>query len=920
MDVKRAFLYGQIEEEVYVCQPPGFEDPDYLDKLYMAVKELYGLHQAPRAWYETLANYLLGNAFHKGKINQTLFIKKQKGDILLVQIYVDDIIFGSTKKELLQQKKDGIFISQDKYVDEILRKFTNTDVMSASTLVDLEKPVKDGDAIDVDEHLYRSMIRSLMYLTTSRPNIMFAVCACARFQVTPKTSHLLAVKRIFRYLKGKPTLGLWYSRDSPFKLVAYTDSDYARATQDRKSTTGGFQFLGNRLYKENGRTCYIRQKVSKTTRNVKGGQDTKVHQSGGPLKKVGDEVVHKKLGDKMERAATTASSLEAEYDSVAYLEKSEGSTGFHEIIDFLSASHIHYALTENPTIYVSFIKQFWTTAAASTRANREVELTATINGHTKTLTEASLRRHLKLEDNRGVSTLPNSEIFEQLALIGYDTESNKLTFQKGNFSPQWSVHLLGRDEGSLSLNELTVLCTSLSKKFEGLKSKLKQTKQTYNVALIKLIKRVKKLEQTIKISKARRRAKIVLLEDEDAIEDSFKHGRKISNINADPTISLVQDEGMTWFQEDAQVQEKQSDDTKVLIEEEEPSELVEDQGSGEKREKEVTTADIALNTASATISTASETPMVSTATKRIVYSRRSEEKRKAKEERIHQDVKQKDEREKVINWNDPDVLRSHAVQNRSFSVAEVRKNMCTYLKNQGSYKMKDFKGMIYEEIRPIFEKVWDFNHAFVPKDSDIEKEVMKRSGFDIQQEPKKDEGSLKRKTSEERMDIIKKQKTDKQDQEEEKIIKYMEIIPVKEIAIDVIPLATKPPMIVDLEIISEGKNIWKIVKGKYGDARPEEACERVLWGDIKVMFEPGIDSEVWKNLENYDVTAWMMYSSCGVHLVRFENLHIFLLVEKTYPLTPATITKMLDRKRQADHQNEMCYQLLKLMLKQQQKK
>ncbi|GJU17862.1 hypothetical protein Tco_1145828, partial [Tanacetum coccineum] len=123
---------------------------------------------------------------------------------------------------------------------EILKKFNYTDVKSASTPVDLEKPlVKDGDADDVDVHLYRFMIGSLMYLTASRPYIMFVVCACARFQVTPKTSHLLAVKRIFRYLKGKPTLGLWYSRDSPFELVAYTDSDYAGATQDRNSTTGG---------------------------------------------------------------------------------------------------------------------------------------------------------------------------------------------------------------------------------------------------------------------------------------------------------------------------------------------------------------------------------------------------------------------------------------------------------------------------------------------------------------------------------------------------------------------------------------------------------------------------------------------------------------------------------------------------------
>ncbi|GJZ55574.1 putative ribonuclease H-like domain-containing protein, partial [Tanacetum coccineum] len=227
------------------------KDPDHPDKVYKVVKALYGLHQASRAWYETLDNYLLGNRFKRGKIDQTLFIKKKKGDILLVQVYVDDIIFGSTNKELctafenlmkdkfqmssigeltfflglqVTQKEDGIFISQDKYVAEILKKFNYTDVKSASTPVDLEKPlVKDGDTDDVDVHLYRSMIGSLMYLTTSRAYIMFALCACARFQVTPKTSHLLAVKRIFRYLKGKPTLGLW------------------------KSTTGGCQFLGNRL-------------------------------------------------------------------------------------------------------------------------------------------------------------------------------------------------------------------------------------------------------------------------------------------------------------------------------------------------------------------------------------------------------------------------------------------------------------------------------------------------------------------------------------------------------------------------------------------------------------------------------------------------------------------------------------------------
>ncbi|GKE62491.1 putative ribonuclease H-like domain-containing protein, partial [Tanacetum coccineum] len=169
MDVKSAFLYGKIEEEVYVCQPPGFEDPEFPDRVYKVEKALYGLHQAPRTWYETLSTYLLDNGFQRGTLDKTLFIKKVKGDILLVQVYVDDIIFGSTKKSLCN---DGIFISQDKYMDEILKKFGFSTVKIASTPMETSKPLmKDENSEDVDVHLYRSMIGSLMYLTSSRPDI-----------------------------------------------------------------------------------------------------------------------------------------------------------------------------------------------------------------------------------------------------------------------------------------------------------------------------------------------------------------------------------------------------------------------------------------------------------------------------------------------------------------------------------------------------------------------------------------------------------------------------------------------------------------------------------------------------------------------------------------------------------------------------
>ncbi|GJS44747.1 putative ribonuclease H-like domain-containing protein [Tanacetum coccineum] len=190
-----------------------FEDPEFPDRVYKVEKALYGLRQAPRAWYETLSTYLLDNEFQR-----------------------------------VTQKDDGIFISQDKYVDEILKKFGFLTMKTASTPMETSKPLmKDENAKDVDVHLYRSLIGSLMYLTSSRPDIMFVVCACARFQVTPKVSHLHAVKRIFRYLKGQPKLGLWYPKDSPFNLEAYTDSDYAGASLDRKSTIGGCQFLRSRL-------------------------------------------------------------------------------------------------------------------------------------------------------------------------------------------------------------------------------------------------------------------------------------------------------------------------------------------------------------------------------------------------------------------------------------------------------------------------------------------------------------------------------------------------------------------------------------------------------------------------------------------------------------------------------------------------
>ncbi|GJV92944.1 putative ribonuclease H-like domain-containing protein, partial [Tanacetum coccineum] len=480
MDVKSAFLYGIIEEEVYVHQPPGFVDPAYPNKAYKVVKALYGLHQAPRAWYETHYYFLLENGFRRGTIDKTLFIKKKKNDIMLVQVYVDDIIFGSTKKSMctefeeVKQQPDGIFISQDKYVADILQKFDFCSIKTTTTPIESNKPlVKDEDGVELDVHEYRSMIGSLMYLTASRPDIMFAVCACARFQVTPKASHLHDVKRIFRYLKHQPKLGLWYHRDSPFELEAFSDSDYAGASLDRISTTGGCQFLGrrliswqckkqtivanstteaeyvaaahccgqvlwiqnqmmdygfnfmnNKIHIDNESTiCVVKNPVYHSrTKHIKIRHHfirdcyekrlidvLKIHidSNVADLLTKGFDVTRRSVDLRMDRcsAGQIYTSMvfhmanlkySDKHNMVAFLKKPNESVGFTEVVYFLKGTSLRYALTHNPTIYDSLVKQFWQTATVRTLANRTPQLVASIDSKEYIITEASVRSKLQL--------------------------------------------------------------------------------------------------------------------------------------------------------------------------------------------------------------------------------------------------------------------------------------------------------------------------------------------------------------------------------------------------------------------------------------------------------------------------------------------------------------------------------------------
>jgi hypothetical protein len=247
MDVKSAFLNGPIKEEVYVEQPLSFEDSEYPNHVYKLSKTLYGLKQAPRAWYECLRDFLITNGFKVGKADPTLFTKTIAKDLFVCQIYVDDIIFGSTNKSTceeftrimiqkfemsmmgelkyflgfqVKQLQDGTFISQTKYIQDILNKFVMKDAKPIKTPMGTNGHLDlDMGGKSVDQKVYRSMIGSLLYLCASRPNIMLCVCMCARFQADPKEVHLRAVKRIMRYLVYTPKFGLWYLKGSTFDLI-----------------------------------------------------------------------------------------------------------------------------------------------------------------------------------------------------------------------------------------------------------------------------------------------------------------------------------------------------------------------------------------------------------------------------------------------------------------------------------------------------------------------------------------------------------------------------------------------------------------------------------------------------------------------------------------------------------------------------
>ncbi|GJZ89346.1 putative ribonuclease H-like domain-containing protein [Tanacetum coccineum] len=788
MDVKSAFLYGKIEEEVYVCQPLGFEDLEFPDRVYKVEKALYGLHQAPRAW----------------------------------------------------------------------------------------------------------------------PDIMFVVCACARFQVIPKVSHLHAVKRIFRYLKGQPKLGLWYPKDSPFDLEAYTDSDYAGASLDKKSTTG---------------------------------------------------------------------------------EKPKESDEFEGIIDFLNASSIRYTLTVNLTIYTLCIKQFWATAKEKTVNEevqiqalvdgKKVIITETTDTHRPITDEAANAEHVPTHSNdplfSGEDRLKLNELMELCTKLServLDLENTKTSQAAEITKLKERVKKLerrnkSRTSGLKRLRKVGRSAQVVSSEDEGLGAQEDASKQGRKIADLDADAEVTLVdeaqgriddylmfdtgvfdEQEVEIEKAVSTAEVTTVSATTIIDELTLaqtlikiKAAKPKAVTTDATttttavtrpkargvvvqepsefrtttsssqISQAKDKGKAKMIEPEKPLKKKD---QILIDEEIAqklqaqlnAELEEEEKLAKQREEDANIAEWDNVQA-----------MIDADYELAARLQAQEQEELTVEEKSKLFVELMDKRKKHFAR-----LRAEEQRRKPPTKAQKRNQMCTYLKNMAGFTHSQLKNKSFDEVQKAFDKTMGWIDSFVSMDSEVVKGGKEKDEGSV---TRAEESSSKRAGTELEQERIKKQKID-DDQEEAEMKKHMEIVvDEEEIAVDAIPLATKPLIIVDWKIIKEGKmgyfqliradgssrryssmikilqnidredleTLWKLVKAKHGNTRPEEAYERVLWGDLKVMFEPDIESDVWRNLQGHKKRR------------------------KMYPLTPATITAMLNKKLQADHWNEMCYQLLKLMTK-----
>nr|GEV38508.1 hypothetical protein [Tanacetum cinerariifolium] len=910
MDVKSAFLYETIEEEVYVCQPQGFEDHDYTDKVNKVVKALYGLHQAPRAW-----------------------------------------------------------------------KFGLTDGKSASTPIDTEKPLlKDPYGEDVDVHTYRSMIGSLMYLTSSRPDII----------------------------------------------------DYAGASLDRKSTTEGCQFLCCRLI-----SWQCRKQTVVATSSIKAEYiaaascyaqvlwiQNQLLDYGPDQTVSGKDSSNALMADNLLKIVWYSTHHVALMKS--WLVQKQTTLGLEQILDFLNASVIKYALTVNLTIYVYCIKQFWSSVSLK-KTNDVVPLQALINRKKVIITEDMIRQVLRLDDAKSIDCLPNEEIFAELERMGYEKPLTKLTFYKAFFSAQWKflIHIIHQCMSAkrTAWNEFTLLgmwialqVLYVSKILQVGDPSSHTTKYTSPALIQKVfanIRRVGKgfsgvdtplfegmlvpqqVNDDVANDVADDVADVVVdsaAEDKHAVEPTpptpattpplhhhinllllhhhhlhnnnnlhnlltslwnlSTHWGIIAEIDADENVTLEEvdakkDAEVAKKNADAQgrLEESQAQVYHIDLEHVDKVLSMHDDEAEPAKLKEVieivTTAKLMTEVVNVAATTITTTPSI------LV----KEPKPLEKQTRIEQDEayakELKAKLNAIINWDDlieqvkrkekqeNAVLRYQALKRKPQTEAQARKNMMVYLKNIARFKMDLFKGMSYDDIRPIFEKYFNSIVGFLEKsEKELEEEASK---------------ALKRKSKSSEQQAAKKQKLD---EEVEELKTHLQIIPNNEddVYTKATPLDLKVP-VVDYQIHTKNnkpyykiiradgtyqlflsfisllrnfdredlKMLWQIIQERFASSKPKNFSDDFLLNTLKLMFEkPNVEAHIWKNQRgNYGlakVKSWKLLESCGFHIITFTTTQMILLVERRYPLTRFTLDQMINNVRlEIEEESEVPLELLRFV-------
>ncbi|GJX17786.1 copia protein [Tanacetum coccineum] len=512
------------------------------------------------------------------------------------------------------------------------------------------------------------------------------------------------------------------------------------------------------------------------------------------------------------------------HNMMAFLQKPSGSEEFHQIVDFLAGSHIRYALIANPTIYVFLVEQFWQTATIETLNDGEQQITVTVDGHKFAITEASVTRHLQLAD------------------------------VDGGYTP-------GSVEGSMKLKELTDLCTKLVTRVTSLGTRLKKTKEVHGKALTKLVKKVKILEDELKSTNKRKKAKMVIPYEEELVSDDHsKQGRMEETEYAD-----VEEEN-TGVEYDFDLTEQQVTPLKA------PHVEVQSQ---ETFEAELRVLSL-VSTAEDIQDTDEEQAK---ALKRQEQERANLEAALKLQKQFDQERKEDDN----IDWNkiveqvqerqSGSMIRYQALKKKPVTVAQARKNMMVYLKNMVNYKMSYFKGMSYDQIRPIFEEEYRKVQTLFKKNTDVEMTKKKR----VAEEALLQESFKKLRTAQ-----------------------ALEIVPVEEFRVEALQTNFEDMLkAFDREDLD---TLWSLVKEKFRSVEPTEDMERALWVELKRLYEPDKEDTLWK-LQRYmhDPLTWRLYGSCAVHHVFSTRGHcIYMLPEKDYPKTTEVMMLMLSRRLQVE--------------------